>query len=259
MNLRKYGQPPFEVVVVHGGPGAPGEMAPVARELAKKFGVLEPLQSQDFVTGQIKELVASIEENAQIPVVLVGWSWGAWLSFLVVASYPALVRKLILVSSGPFEAKYAETIMPTRMKHLSPEDQKRVNAIMSDLNNPEVENKNSLFVEFGALLSRADSFDPIPYQDEVIEVQSDIYESVWKEAAMMRETGELLAEAKKIVCPVVVIHGDYDPHPFEGIQNPLSGIIKEIKFILIEKCGHHPWYEKQARTKFFDLLEVELR
>ena len=31
-NLRKYGKPPFNVAVIHGGPGVPGEMAPVARD-----------------------------------------------------------------------------------------------------------------------------------------------------------------------------------------------------------------------------------
>ncbi len=44
-NLRKYGEAPFKVAVIHGGPGAPGEMAPVARELSSVSGVLEPLQT----------------------------------------------------------------------------------------------------------------------------------------------------------------------------------------------------------------------
>jgi len=30
-NLRKYGKAPFSIAAIHGGPGAPGEMAPVAR------------------------------------------------------------------------------------------------------------------------------------------------------------------------------------------------------------------------------------
>ncbi|MGA9187011.1 MAG: hypothetical protein WB014_00230 [Methanosarcina sp.] len=41
-SLRKYGNLPFTVAVIHGGPGAPGEMAPVARELASCRGVLDP-------------------------------------------------------------------------------------------------------------------------------------------------------------------------------------------------------------------------
>ena len=55
-NLRTYGDPPFNVAVLHGGPGAPGQMAPVARELSSKWGVLEPLQTATSLGGQILEL-----------------------------------------------------------------------------------------------------------------------------------------------------------------------------------------------------------
>ena len=40
-NPRKYGEAPFNVVVIHGGPGAPGEVAPVARKLSENFGIIE--------------------------------------------------------------------------------------------------------------------------------------------------------------------------------------------------------------------------
>lgn len=112
-NFRVYGKSPYSVIVVHGGPGAPGEMKPVAEELSKNFGVIEPLQTKDSIDGQIEELKKVIEENATSPVYLIGWSWGAWLSYLLAAHHPKLVKKLILVSSGPFEASYAEGIMKT--------------------------------------------------------------------------------------------------------------------------------------------------
>ncbi len=78
-NLRFYGSPPFRVAVLHGGPGAPGEMAPVAQELAHERGVLEPLQTAETVDGQVEELRAVLETHANLPVTLIGWSWGAWL------------------------------------------------------------------------------------------------------------------------------------------------------------------------------------
>ena len=59
MKLRTYGRPPFGVAVIHGGPGARGEMAPVARELAPDGGVLEPLQTKTTLQGQIEELRGS--------------------------------------------------------------------------------------------------------------------------------------------------------------------------------------------------------
>ena len=55
-NIRKYGKAPFKVAVVHGGPGAPGEMAPVARELSKDYSVIEPFQRSFTIDGQVKEL-----------------------------------------------------------------------------------------------------------------------------------------------------------------------------------------------------------
>ena len=81
-NLRTYGDPPFNVAVLHGGPGAPGQMAPVARELSSKRGVLEPLQTKHTLEGQKQELRSILEEYSDFPVTLVGFSWGAMLGFL---------------------------------------------------------------------------------------------------------------------------------------------------------------------------------
>jgi pimeloyl-ACP methyl ester carboxylesterase len=49
---------------------------------------------------------------------------------------------------------------------------------------------------------------------------------------------------KNIECPVVAIHGDYDPHPADGVRIPLSNVLKDFRFILLGKCGHVPWFER---------------
>ena len=79
-NLRKHGNKPFNAAVVHGGPGAPGEMALVARELSSVTGVLEPLQTATTLEGQVQELKAVLEKNAALPVTLIGFSWGGQCS-----------------------------------------------------------------------------------------------------------------------------------------------------------------------------------
>ena len=68
----------------------------------------------------------------------------------------------------------------------------------------------------------------------------------------------MLELAQYIKCPVVAIHGAYDPHPAQGVQKPLSAILKDFRFILIEKCGHDPWHEKHARESYCTILEDEL-
>ncbi|MBM7623663.1 alpha/beta hydrolase [Sporohalobacter salinus] len=106
-NLRKYGESPFRVAVIHGGPGAPGEMAPVAKKLSFEVGILEPLQTETSIEEQVEELKTVLEKHGEIPVMLIGYSWGTWLSFIFAANYPSLVKKIILVGSGPFKEKYA--------------------------------------------------------------------------------------------------------------------------------------------------------
>lgn len=62
-NLRKYGNAPFNVALVHGGPGAGGEMAPIARELEAIYGVLETIQTAVSLEEQVEELKTVVEKN----------------------------------------------------------------------------------------------------------------------------------------------------------------------------------------------------
>ncbi len=258
-NLRTYGEAPFNVVVIHGGPGAPGEMAAVARKLSTNWGILEPLQTATSLEGQIEELKTVLEKHGDLPVTLIGFSWGAWLSFVFAAVYPALIEKLILIGSGPYEEKYAPRIRETRLNRLGEEDRAEVRSLIEVLDDPAFKDKHEAFARFGALLSKADAYDPIMYESKVIDCQADIFESVWKEAAELRRSGRLLELGKHIKCPVVAIHGDYDPHPAEGVQKPLSVILKDFRFILLQNCGHMPWIERQAKNRFYGILKEALR
>ncbi|MGC9514034.1 alpha/beta fold hydrolase [Methanocrinis sp.] len=259
-DLRAYGKPPFNVVVVHGGPGARGEMARVARRLSKRRGVLEPLQTATSVHGQVEELKAVLEKEGDLPATLVGFSWGAWLSFIFAASYPAMVEKLVLVGSGPFEEKYAARIAETRLSRLSLEERAEVESIVQILESSEnvrAEEKNAAMTRMGALFSKVDAYDPATSESEDVDCRADVFQGVWKEAAELRKIGRLLELGEKIKCPVVAIHGDYDPHPALGVELPLSAVLRSFRFILLEKCGHAPWIEKEASEKFYEILEKE--
>jgi pimeloyl-ACP methyl ester carboxylesterase len=257
-NLRVYGNKPFNVAVIHGGPGAPGEMAPVARELSSVKGVLEPLQTADSLDGQVQELRAVLEGRGDFPGVLIGHSWGAMLGFIFTAQHPSFVEKLILVGSGVYEEEYAESIVPTRLSRLSEAERVEVLSLIEALDDPAADNKNALMARYGELFAKADSYDPLPHDSEALECQHDINHSVWAQAHELRRSGELLELGKSIRCPVVAIHGDYDPHPTEGVKDSLSRVLKDFRFILLEKCGHYPWWERAARDRFYDILKSEV-
>ena len=259
-SVRIYGKSPFRIAVLHGGPGAPGYMAPVARELSKTCGILEPLQSEDSVEKQIAELNQQLTEYGNTPLILIGSSWGAVLALFMAARYPDLITKIILIGSAVFDSASSEKIHQIRMNRLS-EDQKRQHYEIENKLTTKVtgQSQAELFKKWGALFSQTDSYDPIEHEDETLGVQPQIFNKVWPDFVEMRDhLGFLPAEFSKIKCPATIIHGDYDPHPIEGIQPFLENCIADIKTHILEKCGHYPWLEKQARNKFYNLLLSEI-
>jgi pimeloyl-ACP methyl ester carboxylesterase len=233
-------------------------MEPVARELSTFGGVLEPLQTAVTIEGQVRELREVLEEHGDLPVTLIGFSWGAMLSFIFTARHPQLVKKLILVGSGPYEKKYAASITKTRISRFGKEDWDNFVCLTETLNDPSAKNRDEALCNFGKLMSKADTYDPLPHKDEVLECSYESFKGVWEEASELRSRGELLELGKEIYCQVVAIHGDYDPHPFEGVKEPLSRILKDFRLILLEKCGHQPWIEREAKEKFYNLLRNEI-
>lgn len=257
-NIRKYGKEPFRVTLVHGGPGAPGQMAPVARELSSLWGILEPFQTAMSIRGQVKELKTILEENGDLPMVLVGFSWGAWLAFILTALYPSLIKKLILISSGGFEEKYAQRIGLIRMSRLDNRERREAHLLMDKLAHPLNKDKDKILARMGKLFTKADAYSPMTLETEETEVRFDIHQKVWNEAEEWRRNGKLLKLGAKILCPVVAIHGDYDPHPADGVLNPLSKILKDFQFFLLNNCGHMPWIERETKDEFYSILRKEI-
>ena len=260
-NLRTYGGPPFSIAVIHGGPGAGGEMAPVARVLAARWGVLEPLQTATSLQGQVQELQAVLKDHGDLPVTLIGYSWGAWLSTIVAARYPASARKLILVGSGPYEHRYLAGIHQARLDRLDETERAEFEALIGTLDDPAAKDKDAAFARLGALASKTDQVDPFPEEPEGSQEAgepSNAFHGVLQEAQKWRKSGKLLQLAARIRCPVVAIHGDHDPHPAEGVREPLSRLLGDFRFYLLARCGHKPWIERQARDRFYAILTDEL-
>jgi hypothetical protein len=68
INVRYYGKEPFQVAVIHGGPGS---VAAIARELSKNYGVLEPIQTKTSLEGQVLELYGVLMAFGDLPITLI--------------------------------------------------------------------------------------------------------------------------------------------------------------------------------------------
>ncbi|MFO7881311.1 MAG: alpha/beta hydrolase [Kosmotogaceae bacterium] len=253
-DLRKHGKQPFIAAVIHGGPGALGDMYPVAKQLSKEFGTLEPLQTKTSIDELVYQLTSIIVKNADKPITLIGHSWGAWLSIMFASVNPSLVKKLILVGCAPFEPDYAKDIMKTRLNRLDEKERKKFKTILDSLseqNNPE--SIKELFYQF----NKTDSYRPVEVKENKT-FSLELHNSIWNEAEKLRNSGELLRYVINVTCPITIIHGTYDPHPLKGVIKPLSKIVKDVKVITLERCGHTPWNEEFVKEKFFSILEIEI-
>lgn len=253
---RQHGTPPFTAAVLHGGPGAAGEAAPVAQELAARgYGVLEPWQSEATAGGQISELRSQLEAVCTGPAVLIGISWGAWLACLLAARHPDLVSRLVLVGCPPFEARFAAQINAARQARLAPAEWQELTAL---LDGTGMETATGL-ARAVQLLDKAEAYAPLPgLPPPPLSFDRKVFESVWAEAAELRRAGALLREAARIRCPVIAVHGDQDPHPADGVEQPLQEVLPDFRFRLLQRCGHKPWIETHARAAFFEALEDAL-
>ncbi|HUI31472.1 MAG TPA: alpha/beta hydrolase [Candidatus Acidoferrales bacterium] len=232
-------------------------MGYVAKKLSEKRGVVELFQTSQTVDGQIEELHSVMNENCSSPVFLIGHSWGAWLSFMVSARHRDDVRKLILIGAGAFEE--GTSVTELRMSRLSGVERIEAQRTLRLMNNSAQGGvDSSIFNRFQGLMSKTDSFDPIESEGENLRFQPEIFQSVWPEAERLRHDGRLLNFGGEICCPVVAIHGDYDPHPAGGVEEPLKAVLKNFRFILLKDCGHYPRKEKRGSENFFRVLHREL-
>lgn len=258
MNLRKYGEKPYRAVLIHGGPGAVGSLEPVCRELAKDFGILEPLQTKMSIDGQVEELKMILEENTDKPITLIGHSWGAMLVYMFASKYRSLVKKIILVSSGSLEEKYYEDLQKNRSDKLSGEEKLEMQRLQKCFSSPEDHDMDKVFARFGALMEKLDSYEPIGIESDDSLNSYEMFTKVWGEAHALRKSGEMYEMGRDIECEVVAIHGDYDSHPAYGIKQSLENITDKLKFYELEKCGHSPWNEFYARDDFYSILRKEI-
>lgn len=260
MNLfvRKYGRKPYRVILLHGGPGVPGSLRLVAQRLGKKFGVLEHLQTARTILGQLREIKEIIDKYAAGPMIIVGHSWGAMLGYIFAAKYPKSVKKLILVGSGVYEKKYAGKIMSTRLSRMTKVEKKSFNSLMKRLEKVEGKEQDELFNKIGKILGKVDAFERLPGPNNKIKPSYQTYQKIWSELEEIRLAGRLLQMGTNISCPVVAIHGDFDPHPIDGIKKPLAKVLSDFSMIVLKNCGHEPWLEKRAEKKFYEILEQEI-
>ncbi len=237
------------MIVVHGGPGACGSMAPVARALADSFRVLEPFQSG--VSATVADHVADLHEVVQsyaqdtVPA-LVGHSWGAMLALAYAAAHPASAGPTVLVCSGTFDLAAREQfgINLSERKKDEGARQRFERAL-------KIADPNARFRELGKQTLELYSYDLATTDQEIDESEPGASAETWDDMVRLQIEGVYPAAFAAIKSPVLMLHGTVDPHPGQMIRASLKPYIPQLEYREWERCGHYPWLEKATRDEFF--------
>ncbi|MHB9027490.1 MAG: alpha/beta fold hydrolase [Candidatus Latescibacterota bacterium] len=257
LHITEYGSSGPPVIVLHGGPGAPGSAAGLARGLADEFRVIEPWQrSSGGEPLTVARHVADLHEVVQTlsdgtPPALAGESWGAMLALAYAAAHPENAGPLVLVGCGTFDSAAR-----ARMREIL--DERMSDDLRRRLENLEGECPDSgerLRQQF-ELIKPLYDYDPIPGEpEEAPPFDHCAHTETWSDMVRLQEQGIYPAAFASITSPALMLHGAFDPHPGRMIRTSLERYIPHMEYHEFERCGHSPWKERKVREEFFAVMK----
>jgi len=260
LRVRTYGPEGPVVIVLHGGPGAAGEAAPLARGLAGQFRVLEPWQrpsGDEPLTvarhvADLRELVLS-QCNNDRPA-LVGHSWGAMLALAYAAEHPESAGPLVLIGCGTFDTASRARMQAVLDERMSDELRQRLRQLPHQVSDPRERLVKQY--QWTKPLYLVDPIDEEQEETEPLDVRA--HREAWADMLRLQAAGVYPAAFAKITSPVLMLHGAQDPHPGPMIRAGLAVHLPQLEYREWDRCGHYPWRERHVRDEFYTVLRTWL-
>lgn len=254
LKVREYGNPANPpVILLHGGPGAAGHMAPVARGLADAYRIYEPFQRKSAAEPlTVARHIADLHEviarytPARRPALL-GASWGAMLALAYTATHPDTPGPLILVGCGTFDPV-------TRTVFQKTVAERTTGAIRAQFKEAERLGGDEGLRANAKALTPIYAYDPadMPYEDAEFDAKG--HRETWDDMLRLQAEGSYPAAFAAIEAPVLMLHGSFDPHPGHLTARILQQHIPQLEYHELAQCGHDPWAERTAAGPFFSFV-----
>jgi pimeloyl-ACP methyl ester carboxylesterase len=188
--VRHYGTSGPFVALLHGGPGAAGYLAPLARELDDCFRVLEPLQRSAGraplgVASHLADLHQVLERDCAgaLPL-LVGHSWGAMLALAYAAARPRNVRGLVLIGCGTFDPVSRARLQATVEQRVDAALRQRLERLPLDLPDPDARLR-----QLGSLLLPVYSYEAAVTELAATSCDARAHDESWRDMLRLQEAG----------------------------------------------------------------------
>jgi proline iminopeptidase len=249
------------VVLCHGGPGLWDYLGPVADMISDVATVhrydqrgsgrsshLGPFTLERFV----QDLDSIRQDFGYERWTVGGHSWGATLALLYCLTNPHRVESLIYIcGTGLAWSKWKRLFHAQHEARLTAQQLLRYKELKQngDRSADEEHEYNVLndipnYAEPAAARDHAEPFVSLMSQHKI---SREVNQMLGVELDELSEHS-LIEKCQALRLPVLIVHGESDPRPFEAVGTLLQALPRK-EVIMIQGAGHMPWVERPDRMR----------
>ncbi len=253
------------ILFIHGGPGMSHDyFLPHILPLAKHYRVILydqrgtgksdviTVDSNSMTVNQFVLDLEAIRKHFKLKKMnVVGHSWGGFLAASYGIKFSKHLNSLVFMDSSPLSSHLRDVMLEINKNSMTSEDKLYIRKILNSQNykNGEL----SAIEKLWWATFKPSFYDPKKVYKLEFNFNSNYFFSQILLTNMYKEMQafDLYPRLKKIKCPILVLHGKFDPMPIEASE-AIRDHNKKGKIILLEKAGHFPFVEEPQQT--FDIM-----
>jgi pimeloyl-ACP methyl ester carboxylesterase len=165
------------------------------------------------------------------------------------AAHPGAAGPLVLIGCGTFDPISRARLQDTLEQRMDEGMRRRRDRLVLEYPDP-----NERLRAMGNLGLSLYSFD-VDASDQKLEAcDARAHEESWADMVRLQRDGVYPAAFSAIDSPVIMLHGNADPHPGQLIRAGLEPHLPQLEYREWDRCGHYPWLERAVRDEFFEVL-----
>ena len=242
----------LSLVMVHGGPGLPDYLGPVAAMVADlcrvhrydQRGTGESLwDGEHTIARHIRDLELLLDAWGHDRAVLVGHSFGTDLVSFFLLAHPERVAAIVYLS-GPFLGPWRDPTRAIEVSRRSPRQQARLEALGAAAIRSDAEEVE--FLTLSWFPDHADQQRAVAWAHDAAQKRRPINYSMNTQlnADKRRVSLELQVERLQALVPAAttIIGGEDDPRPASFLRDLADRFGCDVT--IIPDAGHEPWLEQ---------------
>ncbi|MFI8931280.1 alpha/beta fold hydrolase [Streptomyces sp. NPDC053474] len=245
------------VVLLHGGPGLPDYLGPVAASIADLAPVYRydqrgtgrsPWQGRHTLARHVADLAELLDAWSAPSAVLIGHSYGADLASRFCLAHPGRVAAMLLMC-GPFVGDWRTDYRAARAHRMTPAQRERLSVLQQEPHRTEAQEVELLTLSW--FTDHADPERGWPWAAHSARLRRPVN---W---AMNRELGEagradpldlhLDTLRARLPTRTELLGGTEDPRPLSALASLAHRL--DVPLTRIADAGHEPWLERPEAVR----------